>query len=203
MRFFIKAVAVLGLALSLGACAKEAKWSSDAEIAKVQYRAPGPAKLTLFTMINNRSGAGAHTALMINASQRVIWDPAGSFHHPSIPERNDVLFGIRPNVADVYTRYHARETYHVIVQELVVSREVAEAALNAALAKGNVGDAQCALSTSTILSGLPGFEGINPVWFPGKLAEQFALIEGVKERKLYEYDNADLSTYDPSKIVIE
>jgi hypothetical protein len=142
------------LALSLVACSKPATWASDEDLAKVQYRDAGPTKLTLFTMINNRSGAGAHTSLMISASQRVIWDPAGSFYHPTIPERNDVLFGIRPQVADAYTRYHARETFHVIVQELEVSPAVAEQALQLALARGNVGDAQCALSTSGILSQL-------------------------------------------------
>ena len=192
----------LVVALTVSACAKEARWSSDEELAKVQYRAEGPAKLTLFTMINNRSGAGAHTSLMINASQRVIWDPAGTFYHPAIPERNDVLFGISPRVADVYTRYHARETFHVVVQEIDVAPAVAEQALRLALAKGNVGDAQCALSTSGILSQLPGFESISTGWYPKKLAEQFGALPGVTERRLYEYDNADLRAYDPSFVKI-
>lgn len=202
MKALFRLFLALCVALTLSACAKEAKWSSDEEIAKVQYRDAGPTKLTLFTMINNRSGAGAHTSLMISASQRVIWDPAGSFYHPAIPERNDVLFGISPRVADVYTRYHARETFHVVVQELEVSPAVAEKALQLAMAKGNVGDAQCALSTSGILSQLPGFESISVGWYPKKLAEQFGALPGVTERRLYEYDNANLAAYDPSKVKI-
>lgn len=202
MRGFLRVFVALILALSVSACAKEAVWAPEEDLAKVQYRDTGPNKLTLFTMINNRSGAGAHTSLMISASQRVIWDPAGSFYHPSIPERNDVLFGISPRVADVYTRYHARETFHVIVQEVQVSPEVAERALQLALSKGNVGDAQCALSTSGILSQLAGFESINVGWYPKKLAEQFGALPGVSERKLYEYDNADLRAYDPSQVKI-
>ena len=95
MRCFFKVFVALCLALTVSACSKPAAWASDEDLAKVQYRDAGPTKLTLFTMINNRSGTGAHTSLMISASQRVIWDPAGSFYHPSIPERNDVLFGIK------------------------------------------------------------------------------------------------------------
>ena len=30
-------------------------------------------------MVNRETGTGAHTSLMINASQRVIYDPAGTF----------------------------------------------------------------------------------------------------------------------------
>ncbi|MCV2892928.1 hypothetical protein [Lentibacter sp. XHP0401] len=202
MHIFLKVFLALGLALTVSACAKEAVWAPDEVIDKVKYRDTGPNKLTLFTMINNRSGQGAHTSLMISGSQRVIWDPAGSFYHPAIPERNDVLFGISPRVADVYTRYHARETFHVIVQEVEVSPAVAERALQLAMNKGNVGDAQCALSTSGILSQLAGFESINVGWYPKKLAEQFGALPGVTERKLYEYDNADLGAYDPSKVKI-
>lgn len=203
MRVLIKLILAVGVALTVSACSKEAKWASDAEIAEVIYRDPGPAKLTLFTMINNRSGSGAHTSLMISASQRVIWDPAGSFHHPAIPERDDVLFGVSPRVADVYTRYHARETFHVVVQELEVPPEVAEKALQLAKSYGNVPDAQCTVSTSRILSQLPGFESIKIGWFPNKLSEQFGALPGVTEERLYEYDNADLAAYDPSKVVIE
>lgn len=200
MSSFNKFFLIFAVALALSACSKPAKWSSDEELARVQYRAAGPAKLTLFTMINNRSGAGAHSALMINASQRVIWDPAGTFHHPAIPERHDVLFGINPQVADVYTRYHARQTFHVVVQELEVSPEVAETALGLVKGHGNVADAQCALTTSRILQQLPGFESIKVGWYPKALAEQFAAFEGVTERRLYEYDDANLAAYDPSKV---
>lgn len=38
-------------------------------------------RISLYTMVNNESGAGAHSALVINASQRVIFDPTGTFKH--------------------------------------------------------------------------------------------------------------------------
>ncbi len=194
--------ALCGLFLLAG-CAAESTWASDEFVRKRAYKHDGPPRITLFTMINNKTGAGAHTSLMINASQRVIFDPAGSFKHETIPERNDVVFGITPAVADGYTRYHARETFHVRVQTLDVSPELAEGMMRAVMEYGAVPSAQCALSTSTVLSGF--FPGqISRGWYPKKLAEQFQQIPGVSSRTLREYDSDDnskvLEDWDPNRL---
>lgn len=194
---FLAILVVLGLA----GCAADPVWAPEEAIRAAQYRHPGPPRLTLFTMVSNETGSGGHTSLMINASQRVIFDPSGSFHHERIPERNDVLFGITPQVADVYTRYHARETWHVVVQEVDVSPQVAELALKLAQEYGAVPNAYCAHSTSGILRQLPGFETIRQGMYPVKLSEQFRQIPGVRERTLHEYDSDDnskaLDDWDP------
>ena len=103
------------------------------------------------------------------------------------------MFGVTPRVADIYTRYHARLTYHVKVQQIDVSPEVAELAMREAMANGAVGKARCAVSTSQIIARLPGFEHIRQTWFPVKLAKQFGDIPGVTSQDLYEYDSADNS----------
>jgi hypothetical protein len=155
-------------------------------------------------MLNNNSGAGAHTALMVNGSQRVIFDPAGSFNKSSVlPERNDVLFGITPSVEDVYTRYHARETFRVKVQKLDVSPEVARMTEQAIMAYGPVPQAMCANSTSDILTKV--FPGrIDQTWSPRKLADEFGQLAGVSERVLREYDSDDnskvLDDWDPQRV---
>lgn len=184
--------AVLALMLAAGACAPLDQ--TDASLAEVQaayYRHPGPPKLTLFTMVNNDTGSGAHSSIMISGSQRVIFDPAGSVRLSSIPERNDVLYGITDHVADFYTRAHARRTYHVVVQEIEVPAQVAEMALQRALSNGSVAQSQCTLATSGLLAGLPGFEHIKRTWFPNRLADQLRAMPGVKTRELYEYDDDD------------
>ena len=87
--------ACLGLAV-LGGCgaAPDRTRYDDLEVVqRAAYRHDGPPALTLYTMVSNKTGAGAHTSLMINGSQRVIFDPAGSVQHPDIAERGDVLFG--------------------------------------------------------------------------------------------------------------
>lgn len=202
---FVLAVMVL---TGLSACAPKPEPSQsmpDAEIAAAAYSHDGSPKLTLFTMINNANGSGAHTSLMVNGSQRVIFDPAGSFRHPRIAAKNDIVFGVTPMMADTYTRFHARETFHVIVQEVDVSAEVAEDILRRVLTTGPVPKAQCALSTSTILGDVPGLGGpIRKTWFPKNLADQFGRLPGATTEKLYEYDDADrfkaLEAFDADRV---
>jgi hypothetical protein len=118
---------------------------------------------------------------MINASQRVMFDPAGSWYHPRLPERNDVHFGLTDRMIAYYVDYHARETFRVVQQTVPVSPEVAERVLNNALAYGAVPPAQCTNSISRVLSDVPGFESLGSTWFPKQLSKDFALLPGVTE----------------------
>ena len=160
-------------------------------ISSASYRHDGPTALTLYTMINNRSGAGAHTSRMINASQRVIFDPAGTVRLSAVPERGDVLYGVNPAVADFYARAHARETFHVVIQRIEVPPAVAEQALQLAMARGSVASAQCAVATAAILRQLPGFESISSTWFPRRLMNSFEALPGVQTTKIFENDSDD------------
>ena len=176
----------------IAACSPKSEFAPDSAVAAVSYRDPGPAKLTLFTMVSNDTGSGAHTGLMINASQRVLFDPAGGFGHETLPERNDVIYGITPQIAEVYKKSHARDTHHVIVQEIEVPAYDAELALRIAQSVGPVPSAQCALSTSRLLSQLPSFQGqIRGTWFPVKLADQMKKVPGVKTDRYFEFDDPD------------
>lgn len=189
----IRAIIMAALAaVSLAGCATNSPGpdSTPAQAAAAAYVHDGPPEITLYTMINNRSGSGAHTSILINASQRVVFDPAGSVRLGSVPEVGDVLYGITPRVRDFYERAHARETFHVRIQTIQVSPQVAEMALNLARSNGSVASAQCAASTSALLRKLPGFESIKGTWYPNNLADQFAKLPGVQERFLYE-DDAD------------
>ncbi|MBV2359048.1 hypothetical protein KUH32_04610 [Thalassococcus sp. CAU 1522] len=168
------------------------KESSPEEAARAAYRHDGPPEIVLYTMINNRSGSGAHTSIMINApSQRVIFDPAGSVQLSVMPEIGDVLYGITPSVLDFYERAHARSTYHVRIQRLPVSPQSAERALRLVQANGIVPAAQCTTATSRILSQVPEFSSVRSTLFPNNLADQVAQIPGVTERRLYENDGDD------------
>ena len=178
---------------ALSACGAESVWAPEEEVRSKAYRHNGPASLTLITVISNRSGAGGHTGLLINGSQRVVWDPAGTWWSPNAPERNDLHYGMNDRMVDVYVDYHTRETYHTVLQELQVSPEVAELALKEAAAFGAVSKATCSQSTSTILSRLPGFESINASFFPKKTMAAFAKFPGVKTRKVYDDDPDDNS----------
>ena len=183
-RFFMMAAPI-----ALASCASEAVWAPDELVQRNIYRHNGPPRLTLFTVLNVGSNNGAHSGLMVNGSQRIIFDPAGTFAHPTIPERNDVVIGARPRIVDYYTDYHARETYYIVVQEVDVSAAVAEQALQMVMTNGPVAKANCTRSISTILAQLPGFESIGVSWFPGGLMEDFARIPNVRAREIFDNDS--------------
>lgn len=184
---------ILSAPLALAACgvAREEILAPQSEIDRLAYVHPGPKRLTLMTMKNTGSDNGAHTGLMINASQRVLWDPAGTFGHSSIPERNDVHFGITPRIEQFYLSFHSRVTYYTLVQEIDVSPEVAELAMRLAIANGPTPKAACTRHTSRVIGELPGFEGIKSSFFPNNLSDQFAKISGVRERIYREFDEDD------------
>ena len=185
-------IAFIGLALTLAGCTPQNPNADDVAISAASYRNAEPPSLTLYTMINNRSGEGAHTALLINASEQVIFDPAGSFYSVATPERDDVLFGITPGMEKAYRSAHARSTYHVVSQKVVVSPEQAETAYRLALSNGRVPGAFCTSATSNLISSVPGFESVNSTLFPKKLMEQFENVPGVKTTRYYEDDSPDL-----------
>ncbi|MBK1635457.1 hypothetical protein [Rhodovulum adriaticum] len=191
MRRFLIALA---LPLILAACTAEPVWAPDEAVARAVYRSPEPPSITLFTMVNNRSNAGAHSALMVNASQRVIFDPAGSWWHRTAPERNDVHYGITPLMLDFFIDYHARETYHVVMQTVEVSPETAERALRLIEQNGAVPKAMCGQSISSVLRQVPGFESIPRSFGPKVIMRGFGQIPGVKTRKIYDDDPDDHKT---------
>lgn len=185
-------LALLGL-VGCGAGIDSGPDSSPEAVARAAYQHDGPPAITLYTMINNRSKAGAHSSLMINGSQRVIFDPAGTVRLSAVPERGDVLYGATPSVADFYARAHARETYHVVIQRIEVSPAVAEQALRLAMSNGRVASARCTVSTSGLLRQLPGFDSIRSIWFPKNLMNQFDELPGVTTTRLFENDDDDKS----------
>ncbi|MGB5866178.1 MAG: hypothetical protein WBG95_17975 [Sulfitobacter sp.] len=181
----------LALALSasiIAGCAAPGKESPADVIAAATYIPQGQPKLTIITMVNNRSGAGAHSALLIEGSQSVMFDPAGSFEHERVPERGDVLYGMSPGWVQSYKSAHARSTFHVVSQEFNVTPAQAERALQLVQANGAVPGAFCTNATSGILRQIPGFQSINQVFYPAKLMEQVATLSGVTTTRYYEDD---------------
>lgn len=164
--------------LVLAACTAEPVWAPDAEVQRYRYSGDGPPSLTLYTVLSADNGSGAHTALMVDGSERVLFDPAGTFRIPIAPERNDVIHGLTPRVEAVYVDYHARKTFDVVRQEVVVSPEVAEMALREVRDYGAVGKARCSLAVGQVLRDLPGFEGFPASFSPKRTMTAFAAHAG-------------------------
>lgn len=181
---------IVALLAILGGCAKSV-WAPDSELDRVRFRDASHTYVTLYSVINVGSGNGAHSALLINGSERVLFDPAGSFEHSTIPERNDVLYGMNPAVLDFYVDFHSRQSYYTLEQKLAVPADVVEIILERAKAAGPVSQAGCTRSISAILKGLPGFEPIRSRFWPDNLAEDFAKIPGVATVEHRQTDSDD------------
>ncbi|MEP1964823.1 hypothetical protein [Tateyamaria sp.] len=190
----MRVFAAFALIAGLGACAEPPAipYASDERVQSVAFRAPGPNTLTVMTMVSNRNGKGAHTALMINGSQRVIFDPAGSFVNERVPEQEDVLYGVTPAVLAGYRSAHARSTFHVVSQTFEVTPEQAAVALRLATTNGAVPRAFCTSATTGLLSQVPGFQDVSSTLFPTRLMEQLAARPGVIEEKYFEDDEGTI-----------
>ena len=194
MRLSVTRLAALlaGVAL-LSACSVDQSPDSPPDVvAAAAYRSPEPPSITVMTMVNNRTGSGGHSALLINGSQRVIFDPAGSFRDPRLPERGDVLYGVTPGWLQAYRSAHARSTFHVVSQTIPVSAAQAEQALKLALSNGAVPGAYCTQATTGVLSRVDGFGQISRTFYPVNLMEQVATLPNVTTTKLYENDEGDV-----------
>lgn len=184
---------ILAATLTVAGCGAKSVWAPDDAVAKAAYRSDKPPSVTLFTVISTSTGSGGHSALMINGSQRVIFDPAGSWYHPRVPERNDVDFGITEQMYKFYIQYHARKSYFVREQRVDVSLAQADAMIRAAEAQGPTPQAFCASSVSSVLDKVPGFGSISHTYFPVTLSDQFAALPGVTAKDHYSDDPDDNS----------
>lgn len=175
----LRLLAGLLVAASLQACTRDNVWASDEAVARAHYVDPGPPSITLFTSINTRNQSGAHAGLLINGSERVLYDPAGSWEVSSAPERHDLHYGMTPGHLASYVTFQGTAPFEVTVQTVYVSRAVADQAIAAAQAHGAANKAACTIAISSVLAEVPGFEGLPETYFPKALSRSFAELPGV------------------------
>ncbi len=186
MRFFKAILAAAALSL-LAACAEHLV-ADPADLARARHVSDEQPYVALMTMVNRSSGNGAHSALVINASERVIYDPAGTFHHDTMPETGDVHFGATDRMLSYYERFHARFSHYVHIQRVNVSAEIAELIFRRTKEMGAQPKLFCTQATTRILREVPGFTHIEPTFYPENLREDFAAIPGVIDRYREEED---------------
>ncbi|MEM9791321.1 MAG: hypothetical protein AAF848_00155 [Pseudomonadota bacterium] len=182
----VRATLVLGLVLLLAACAVE-EGATAVEIASKRYVSVENPYIEIVSMVERRSERAAHTAMIINASQRVIYDPAGTFQHEDLVERGDIHYGANDRMVSYYERYHARFSHYVHVQRIVVSAEVAERVLKRAQAQGPSPKMFCAVHAASVLNDSLGTSFARS-FFPEDLRRSVARMPGVIDRYRYEED---------------
>lgn len=176
---------LFGLPLVAAGCSGQAVWAPDDAVIAARFRHPGPPQVTLVTCLNNETRSGAHTGLVVNASERVIFDPAGSFRFPEMAERNDVVFGATDAIVAAYTRFQSTDGYHAILQTKDLDPGAAERLLALVKEAGPVGKSQCTRVTSQVLQQMPGFGDLRTTWLPDNLMRQVAKLPGVTATLIY------------------
>lgn len=174
----------LACALMLAGC-EVYEPASPEEISRARYVSDEPPSVTLISMVSNRTGRSAHSALLINGSERVLYDPAGTFTHPDLPRRGDIHYGMTPRHLDYYERYHARFSHHVHSQTVYVSRETADRVLANAQAQGPTPKMLCNTAVAAVLQPVPPFTEVSGSIFPEPARQDFARIPGVVESFVY------------------
>jgi len=174
-----------GAPLVLAGCAGKGVWAPDDAVARARFVAPGPPLVTLYTCLNNDTRNGAHTGLLINADQRVLFDPAGSFTSPGLVERNDLYYGVTDALEAEYTAFQASGGYHLIKLTCLLAPEEAALAFAAARAEGPVARTQCTRAAAHVLKAVPRFATLRASLFPDNLMRQFAAVPGVAAEFVY------------------
>ncbi len=178
---------LLTLALLLGACAASV-YAPDAAVQAARHQSNEPPYISLMTMVNREDDRGAHSAILVNGSQVALYDPAGTFRHEALPERNDVFYGITPRWKEVYEWYHARDTTYVVEHRLAVSREFADQMIARMEAQGPSPKLFCGVNVADVLRSFEPFAHVPRSFYPGKIMDAFASVPGVTERRVYQED---------------
>ncbi len=180
-------VLALAAAIMLAGCEIYEPASPD-EISRARYESSEPPSVTLISMVSSRTGRSAHSALLINGSEQVLYDPAGTFTHPDLPRRGDIHYGITPRFLDYYERYHARHSHFVHSQTVLVSRETADQILANAQAKGPTPKMLCNTAVAAVLKPVEPFGHVRGSIFPEAARQDFAHIPGVVDSYVREDD---------------
>ena len=188
--FFAPARAI-GLIVLLGiisACAEHIVSDPDT-VAAVRYKSDEAPYVELVTMVKKSTGKGAHSALIINASERVIFDPAGTFQHEELAEVEDVHHGATDRLVSYYQRYHARFSHFVHVQRVYLDPPTAERLLLRARSNGAVGKMFCSNETAEVMKSIPQFAFFRTSMFPENLRVDMAKVSNVEDSYVYEDDD--------------
>lgn len=185
----------LMVVLALGGC-ELYREAEPEQIAQSRYVASTPPSVALLSMVDTQTGRSAHSALLINGSEQVLYDPAGTFQHPDLPRRGDIHYGVTPRYLDYYERYHARFSHFVHVQEVQVSRATADRVMANAVAEGRTPKMFCAESVTGAVRRVEPFTHVRTSLFPETVRKDFAKVPGVRDRYVRESDTGQNNAWE-------
>ena len=184
----IRSIIAISMMVVLSACA-DFENDDPAVVSSRMYVSEEAPFVALLTMVNESGDYGEHSGILINASQTVLYDPAGSFRYEEeLARSRDIHYGMSPRMVDYYKRYHARFGYYVVSQKIYITAEEAEALFREANRIGTTGQLRCGLSASSVLNSIPRFANIPTTYWPGKIMDAMAEVPGIETSYTREND---------------
>jgi hypothetical protein len=169
--------------------------SADADLlqelrAETSYfpdNAPPSATLLLS---EHKGGSGAvHAALVITGSERVIYDPSGSFTHPDTRRLGDVVYGASDPVVEMFALHNADKDHDAMMRRIPLSAEEAEQMLARARSRGGAMPGYCAKSVADVMRAAPRFAAMRDTFWPSNVLEDFVQFGPVETRVVSDTDS--------------
>lgn len=180
---------LLGLgSMALLGCVRDYPTASAEEVHAARYAHDGEPALMLISTIGESSGMSEHVGLLINAQERVLFDPAGAYTIAQMPHRDDVHYGVKDRYLEHYISFHARLGFYVKTYYLPVSSQTAQIVYERATHYGQVRMTQCGFAVSDILADIEELKGISRTFFPSTLEREFAALPNVVSSEYHEND---------------
>jgi hypothetical protein len=180
------------LALLLGGCARVTHGHLPAPFG-APVTAPERLRVVIFEL--GAPDIPFHSGLIVHhGGEVIIFDPAGSWElgRDQCGREGEVLTRVTPAAEEAYLNRagvaYGLGAWVTHVFDIAVPAPVAALAAERARTSGPVPPLRCAQAVSTLLSGLPGFEDIEPAWVTAELLNALLLHPGVT------YSRRDLQT---------
>ncbi len=187
---------LVSLAAGVAGCGRPSYRRATAEeVSRSFYSHDGPIELSLLSAVATLGNSSEHSALLINGSQRVIYDPAGTYDpakEPSWyvhPRKYDIHYGVNDLALRQYIVSHARIGYFVEQLSRRITLEQADRAIELCEERGETNFSLCAVSCSWVLQRLDGFETVKTSLFPQKIREDFMNLSDVSRTRYYQQDS--------------
>lgn len=169
------------IALSLSGCAGM-MYSSPPEIAqRDRYSPQAEPEISLLTITHKPTSFMWHSALLITADERILYESGGYWKDPEDRRLADVHYNLTDErLRDYIARRGDPDVWQITLHRVEVSEDIALEAKRRAQTNQLVLGGFCAMGVAEVLKGLPGFDHLGPVFLPHDLVPVFEEIPDVE-----------------------
>ncbi len=169
--------------------------TTDAEFikelrAETSYLPVNAPPSTTLVLAEHKGGSGAvHAALIVTGSERLIYDPSGSFTHPDTRRYGDVVYGASDEIVELFALHNADRNHDAVMRTIALESDEAEILLNSARTHGGAMPGFCAKSVASVLRSVPRFASMRDTFWPSNVQQDFENVSPVEIRSVSDTDS--------------